>query len=201
MSNETESTGATADATGHEAALQSLAFISLVELEKDVFRGGVLVTDAQGKPLEFRCTSAIQPTAVQKTLYGGTLNAHMAVELTARPLLNAVKQEYDAVFVTQDDFIELRKAIKKPLLVVAKQGATLARQENAEEPTKSELLASPSGKFDPVVLTCHWQHADDIDQTLPNLGVLFSRFDLIEPFARIGSALTLLHEKGAVPNK
>ena len=201
MSNETESTGATVDATGHEAALQSLAFISLVELEKDVFRGGVLVTDAQGKPLEFRCTSAIQPTAVQKTLYGGTLNAHMAVELTARPLLNAVKQEYDAVFVTQDDFIELRKAIKKPLLVVAKQGATLATQENAEEPTKSELLASPSGKFDPVVLTCHWQHADDIDQTLPNLGVLFSRFDLIEPFARIGSALTLLHEKGAVPNK
>lgn len=201
MSNETESTGATADATGHEAALQSLAFISLVELEKDVFRGGVLVTDAQGKPLEFRCTSAIQPTAVQKTLYGGTLNAHMAVELTARPLLNAVKQEYDAVFVTQDDFIELRKAIKKPLLVVAKQGETLATQENAEEPSKSELLASPSGKFDPVVLTCHWQHAGDIDQTLPNLGVLFSRFDLIEPFARISSALTLLHEKGAVPNK
>ena len=105
------------------------------------------------------------------------------------------------MFVTQDDFIELRKAIKKPLLVVAKQGATLATQENEEEPTKSELLASPSGKFDPVVLTCHWQHADDIDQTLPNLGVLFSRFDLIEPFARIGSALTLLHEKGAVPNK
>ena len=201
MSYETESTGATAAATGHEAALQSLAFISLVELEKDVFRGGVLVTDAQGKPLEFRCTSAIQPTAVQKTLYGGTLNAHMAVELTARPLLNAVKQEYAAVFVTHDAFIELRNAIKNPQLVVAKQGATLATQENAEEPTKSELLASPSGKFDPVVLTCHWQHADDIDQTLPNLGVLFSRFDLIEPFARIGSALTLLHEKGAVPNK
>lgn len=197
MSNETESKGATAD----EATLRTLAFVSLVELEKDVFRGGVLVTDAQGKPLEFRCTSAIQPTAVQKTLYGSTLKAHMAVELTARPLLDALKEEYDAVFVTQDEFIELRKAIKKPLLVVTKQGSTLAAREDAETPAKSELLASPSGKFDPVVLTCHWQHADDINQTLPNLGVLFSRFDLVEPFARIGSALKLLHEKGAVPNR
>jgi hypothetical protein len=197
MSNETEPKGA----TGDEVAIRNLAFISLVEFEKDVFRGGVLVTDAQGKPLEFRCTSAIQPTAVQKTLYGGTLKAHMAVELTARPLLDAVKEKYDAVLVTQDDFIELRKTIKTPLLVVAKQGSTLATQEDAETPTKSELLASPSGKFEPVVLTCHWQYADDMNQTLPNLGALFSRFDLIEPFARIGSALTLLHEKGAVPNK
>lgn len=197
MNDKTESKGA----TGNEATLRTLAFVSLVELEKDVFRGGVLVTDAQGKPLEFRCTSAIQPTAVQKTLYGGTLKAHMAVELTARPLLSAVKEEYDAVFVTQDDFIELRKAIKKPLLVVAKQGATLATQGDAEAPAKSDLLASPSGKFEPIVLTCHWQHADDLDQTLPNLGVLFSRFDLIEPFDRIGSALRLLHEKGAVPNR
>jgi hypothetical protein len=181
--------------------LRTLAFIALAELEKDVFRGGVLVTDAQGKPLEFRCTSAIQPTAVQKTLYGGTLRAHMAVELTARPLLNAVKEKYDAVFVTQDDFIELRKAIQKPLLVVAKQGATLAAEQDTDTPVKSELLASPSGKFEPIVLTCHWEHADDIDATLPNLGTLFSRFDLIEPFERIANALKLLHEKGAVPNK
>ncbi len=181
--------------------LRALAFISIAELEKDVFRGGVLVTDAKGKPLEFRCTSAIQPTAVQRTLYGGTMRAHMAVELTARPLLNAVKEKYDAVFVTQDDFIELRKVIQKPLLVVTKQGATLAVEQNTETPVKSELLASPSGKFEPVVLTCHWEHADDIDATLPDLSTLFSRFDLIEPFERIGHALKLLHEKGAVLNK
>jgi len=184
-----------------ETPLRTLAFVSLVELKKDVFRGGVLVTDAQGKPLEFRCTSAIQPTAVQKTLYGETLGAHMAVELTARPLLNAVKEKYDAVFVMQGEFIELRKFIQKPLLVVAKQGATLAAQQDSENPVKSELLASPSGKFEPVVLTCHWQHADDIDGRLPYFGALFSRFDLIEPFARIGNALKLVHEKGAVPNK
>jgi len=73
MDNQTQPEGVVAADT----PLRTLAFLSLVELEKDVFRGGVLVTDAQGKPIEFRCTSAIQPTAVQKTLYGGTLRAHM----------------------------------------------------------------------------------------------------------------------------
>lgn len=186
---------------GDARPLRTFAFIALTELEKDVFRGGVLVTDAQGKPLEFRCTSAIQPTAVQKTLYGDTLKAHMAVELTARPLLKVVKEKYDAVFVAQDEFIELRKSIEKPLLVVLKQGSTLATQQESGNPAKSELLSSPSGKFEPVTLTCHWQHTSDIDSALPDLGNLFSRFDLIEPFARIGNALKLLHEAGVVPNK
>ena len=163
MSNETESTGATADATGHEAALQSLAFISLVELEKDVFRGGVLVTDAQGKPLEFRCTSAIQPTAVQKTLYGGTLNAHMAVELTARPLLNAVKQEYDAVFVTQDDFIELRKAIK-PL----RRSGRAQRWQESRRTDQKRASREPLRKVRPcrldVPLATRGRHRSDVAQ-------------------------------------
>lgn len=130
--------------------LRVLAFIALSEVDKDVFRGGVLVTDAQGKPLEFRCTSAIQPTAVQKTLYGGTLRAHMSVELTARPLLVALKEKYDAVLVTQDDFTELRKLIENPLLIVSKQGSTVATNKDSDNPTKSELLASSSGKFEPV---------------------------------------------------
>jgi hypothetical protein len=181
--------------------LRVLAFIALTELDKDVFRGGVLVTDAQGKPLEFRCTSAIQPTAVQKTLYGGTLRAHMCVELTARPLLDALKEKYDVVLVTQDEFIELRILIDKPLLIVSKQGSTVATQQQSDNPAKSELLSSPSGKFEPVTVTCHWQYADDTVAILPDLGSLFSRFNLIEPFTRIANALKLLHEKGVVPNR
>ena len=156
MDNQSEGAQPTTESDANP--LRALAFIALSELDKDVFRGGVLVTDAQGKPLEFRCTSAIQPTAVQKTLYGGTLPAHMAVELTARPLLAALKEKYDAVLVTRDDFIELRKLIEKPLLIVSKQGSTVATQQESDNPAKSELLASPSGKFEPVTVTCHWQH-------------------------------------------
>jgi hypothetical protein len=199
MDNQTQVTQPAAE--GDATPLRTLAFIALNELEKDVFRGGVLVTDAQGKPLEFRCTSPIQPTAVQKTLYGGTLRAHMSVELTARPLLAALKEKHDAVIVTQDDFLELRRLIAQPLLIVSKQGSKVATQQDPDNPAKSELLSSPTGKFEPVTVTCHWQHPEDIDATTANLASIFSRFDLVEPFARITNALKLLHEKGVVTNK
>ncbi len=121
------------------------------------------MTDAYGKPLEFRCTSAIQPTAVQKTLYGDTLRSHMSVELTAQPLLAALKEKPDVVLVSQDAFIELRRRIDSPFLIVSKQGAIVATQQDADKSTKSKLLSSLSGKFDPVTVTCHWQYPGDID--------------------------------------
>jgi hypothetical protein len=181
--------------------LERLAFIALNEVEKGVFRGGALVTDMRGKPLEFRCTSAIQPTAVQKTLYGDTLRGHMCVELTARPLLSALNETPQAVLVTQRDFMDLRKFVDSPLLLVAKQGQALAEKESDGSQARSELLASPSGRFEPVTVTCHWQHPEDTAATREDLGNLFSRFDLTEPFARIANALALLHEKNVVPDK
>lgn len=177
---------------------QTIAFITLIELDGDVLRGGVLVTDSQGKPLEFRCTSAIQPTTVQKALYGNTLRSHISIELTARPLLNALSEKYDVVIVMQEDFIELRTLIEKPLLMVSKQGSSVALQQESNNTPKSKLLASPSGKFEPLIVTVHWQFADDIDADLSSL---FARFDLIEPFKRIDNALKLLHEKGAVKDR
>ena len=60
-----------------EEELNNLAFVALAEVEEGVLRGGILVTDAQGKPVEFRCTSPIRPNAVQRTLYGGTLMTHI----------------------------------------------------------------------------------------------------------------------------
>ena len=71
--------------------LRYLAYIILADVEDGVLRGGILVTDAHGKPVEFRCTSPIRPNAVQRTLYGGTLMPHIAVELVGVPLVHAVQ--------------------------------------------------------------------------------------------------------------
>jgi hypothetical protein len=171
-----------------------LAFIYLCELEKDHYRGGILITDDQGKPLEFRCTSPIQPTAVQKTLYGGTLQAHMAIELSAKPLLKAAMEKPDTILVAQEEFSELRKSEDTPMLIVSKQGATLAQNET-DKPATSELLASQSGKFEPIVVVSHWAYPGDLETTRLNLAGLFSKFDLTEPFERIRNALRLVHEK------
>lgn len=179
-----------------EMEVNKLAFIGLKEVETGVFRGGALVTNQHGKPLEFRCTTAIKPTSVQKTLYGGTLHAHICVELIARPLFTALQEDPDVIIAKEADFIELRPSVEDPLLIVAKQGESFATEEKISEKAKKELLDSQSGRFEPITLTTHWQYHQDVACTLPNLRNMFARFDLIEPFSRIDNALALLHEKG-----
>jgi hypothetical protein len=178
-------------------SLEKLAFLTLVEVDKGVFRGGVLVTDAHGKPLEFRCTSSIQPTPVQRTLYGNTLRAHLAAELTGRPLLAAIHDHYDAVLTDGEEFSELRRELSRPLLLLSQQGASVAVDTSTESDTGRELLTNIAGKFAPIIVTVHSEYQDDMVKARVHLNKLFCVFDLMEPFARINNAIKFLHEKGA----
>jgi hypothetical protein len=178
--------------------LNYLAFIAMTEVEDDVLRGGILITDAHGKPVEFRCTSPIRPNAVQRTLYGSTLMPHIAVELVGKPLIQAVQSSPDVVLVQQDEFLPMRTRCEKPLLLARRQGEDIQLSEKSGKRRPEELFSSPSGKFAPVVVTCHWDYPNDIVQCKECLGWMFSNCDLIEPFERVKTALETLHEQGVL---
>src|SRR5438552_17261166 len=75
-----------------------VAFLGYLEFDNSAsYRGAILVTDDWGKPLEFRCTPPVKPTAVQRTLYGSTLTSHLLVALIEKPLMYSLKEE-PAVF-------------------------------------------------------------------------------------------------------
>ena len=75
-----------------------VALLGYLEFDNSAsYRGAILVTDDWGKPLEFRCTAPVKPTAVQRTLYGSTLTPHLLVALIAKPLMDALNEE-PAVF-------------------------------------------------------------------------------------------------------
>jgi len=175
---------------------ENLGFITLEEVEEGVLRGGILITDAHGKPVEFRCTSPIRPNAVQRTLYGGTLMPHIAVELVGKPLVRAVQASPDLVLVQQEEFLLLRSKCEKPVLLARRQGEDMQLSEESGKSQPEEVLSSLSGKFAPVVVTCHWDYPDDIVQCKERLGWMFSNCDLVEPFERVKTALTTLHEQG-----
>jgi hypothetical protein len=175
----------------------TLGFMAVLEIEDDVFRGGILVTDSRGKPLEFRCTSPIHPNNVQKTLYGWTLKPHISVTLVGIPLLRGVTQSPDIMMVSQSEFLEMRPDIDKPVLLLSKQGAAMTLAEGTELRVLRELVTSPSGRFDPIVATCHWEHGPDL-RIIERLRAVCSTIDLMEPFDRINTALKFVHEKGAL---
>jgi len=75
-----------------------VALVGYLEFDNSgSYRGAILVTDDWGKPLEFRCTAPVKPTAVQRTLYGSTLTPHLLVALIVEPLMEALNAE-PAVF-------------------------------------------------------------------------------------------------------
>lgn len=184
-------------AVGQAGEIRILGFMALAEIEDDIFRGGILVTDSSGKPIEFRCTSPIQPNNVQKTLYGQTLWPHIAVTLVGLPLCQGVTESLDVVIVNQSDFLEMRPETQKPLLLLTKQGEAMTLAEGGELKAVRELITSPSGKFEPVVATCHWEYGHDL-HLIERLRTTCSAIDLLEPFERISSALKFVHEKGAL---
>jgi hypothetical protein len=176
-----------------QSKLSTLAFISLNENAKDTFRGGILVTDVRGKPIEFRCTSAIQPNAVQKTLYGSTLWPYMAVELMGLPLIRSVVERPHVIIIQQPEFIDVRSAVEQPVLLLSRQGSTLAVAEDGNQ-APTELINSPSGKFEPIVVTSHEGYGSDLE-IVRDLRERCTAMDLMEPFERIRKAIEFVHQK------
>ena len=65
-----------------------IGFLALYETSpRDGYLGAILITDLQGVPQEFRCTHPVKPTALQKPLYGNTLEPYIAVDLCGIPLI------------------------------------------------------------------------------------------------------------------
>ncbi len=83
-----EVTGTAAESTRApiQPGLIHLGFLT-IQQEQGAWLGGFLVTNAWARPLEFRLTSAVQPSRVQQILYGPTLEPHLVADLIAKTLL------------------------------------------------------------------------------------------------------------------
>lgn len=93
-----------------------LMFLTSRKFESNnAVRGAFLLTDAETKPLEFRCTNPIRPTQLQKMLYGDILEQYILVELIGQPLVKTVKDEPDLILVSDFSFLDLEQKSTFPL--------------------------------------------------------------------------------------
>ena len=172
-----------------------LAFLGCSEFDEG-YRGGVLVTDEWGKPLEFRCTAPVHPNPVQRTLYGRTLLPHIAVELIGVPLLGILQEKPEIVIIQDEIFFDVRRDIEVPVVRLRRQGEEVTVNDSSDSakitPT---VMDSPSGKFQPIVMEAHREFAQDSAAWRYQLNDLFGRWDLIEPFDRLTKALEYVHQQ------
>jgi len=192
----------------------NIVYLDLGTFDEDrVLRGGALVTDPSTEPLEFRCTSAVRPTTLQRILWGARLDGHVAANLIGLPLLRKISQEYGLVVVKKSDFLEVRLGIEQPVILMLRDSEiefdppdTRTNKDWAQDLDEGRdqadirgeseaVLANPAGKFEPVVLQCHPRFPNDRSKARETLAPIFGQRDVFEPFSRIAEALDTVHEQ------
>lgn len=173
----------------------AFGYLTMTELSPGLYRGGLLLVDHDGKPKDFRCTSAIRPNAIQKVLYGGTLSGHMALELCGEPLLNAAPEMPGLLLVDDQQLLALRKEAGCPVIWARRQSDLVADTSSGPGCGESRLIASPAGLYDSLLVCGHREYTGDLEAGVPLLEELGSAVDPLEPFERIAAALKLVQEK------
>lgn len=154
--------------------------------------GAILVTDERGYPLEFRCTTPVRPTAIQKTLYGALLKPYVSVELCGKRLLAEVQRKPALVVTPSQDLLPLSSE-QVPIVTVLRAGEVIETESLAKSLDR-ERVESASGRFQPVILLSRPDQQQELAPAKAILNELFRNFDLLEPFDRIKTALKALAE-------
>ena len=169
----------------------NLMFLASQRFENgEAFRGAFLITDNNTTPLEFRCTSPVRPTNLQKTLYGRILEQHIVINLIGLPLIRSPKNKFNLILVREPLFLELRPHIDIPMLRIFKD-----TEDDSVTGEKPLLISSESGKFEPVLIAAHHEFVDEREIMRASLNDIFQRRSLLEPFERIAIALNQVHDQ------
>ena len=167
--------------------LQKIAFLETFTMEENGgIMGGILVTDADTKPIEFRVTAPIKPSSFQKTLYGDVLHEHILVELISVPLLSAINEQIDVILVKDPFFLGANN----------KQGIRVVRVMNEDDEQKNgksaQELASTNGHPKTFVETSK-KFESELAEIKTKLSPIAEHRNLIEPFDRLKAACEQVH--------
>ena len=162
----------------------TLAFLTVVQ-EPTGWLGGYLVTNAWGRPLEFRLTTAVQPNRVQAALYGPTLAEYLLADLIGKALVEKTATKPDLIVTDAAAALGLRSRIDIPVLAV--------RPEAEPAPADAARLTHPRSSA-PLWLPARFE------SDRPAVAELLERVDpavdLAEPFARIREAVAEARKMG-----
>ena len=161
----------------------NLGFLTVLQ-ENGSYLGGYLVTNAWGRPLEFRLSSAVQPNKVQQILYASTLVPYVCGDLIGKALVERAGVPVGLVVTTCEPALDLRLKLEAP--VVALLPADDGRSGETVVP-----LANGRGK-----LLCHPRHPGDAEAVRKVLADVDGCMDVTEPFARVKEAIAEARKTG-----
>lgn len=172
-----------------------LGFFELLKTaDEKGYIGALLVTDRAGKPEEFRVTYPTKPTAVQRHLYGASLEPHVGVVLSAVPLYQELKtrQELSLIVLRSPLFLDLGTRVPCHVVSLERVGEKLS-VVSGDTRAQDIKISSRVGTFAPVRPVFPQNYtAERCQQVVSLVQECFDTLDLLEPFERIRLAVASL---------
>ena len=153
-----------------------LGFMETMEVDGRGHIGGLLITNQNGRPLEFQCTTPVKPNRTQEILFGDTLRSWLLGELIGSTLLDRVAIKPNVIITSDPNLLELRNHTSIPVACAADAKSRLAEQGGT-------LRIGGS------ILRCHGNHEHDADLLSKQKHLIPNSANLAEPLERVREAL------------
>jgi len=167
-----------------------IAFIGVFAASEDgTYVGAAMVTNERGYPSELRVTTTVRPSAVQRALYGESLERYVSAELIVGRLAGELQQRPTVGVVNR--LVSLDAVSPFPLGFVG-DGESLVLREGSYAFQQLENTLDPAA---PVTVV-----AADNDACVAvseALGPILRYFDPLGAFERMQTALRVLAESDA----
>lgn len=160
--------------------------MAAVEVDGRGCVGGLLVTNHNGRPLEFQCTTPVKPDRTQEILYGRTLKSWLLGELIGKTLLERVSIKPEMVFVGDPALLELREHTEIPVACTNNK----AKPSAADSAPGSVGVENTAGsELGGRRLVFHERHPGDAQFVSRKSHLVPGQADLEEPLERVREAL------------
>lgn len=159
----------------------ALAFLTVIQ-DATGWVGGYLVTNAWGRPMEFRLTSAVQPNRVQTVLYGPTLDEYLHADVIGKALVEKTSIRPDLIVTDVPAMLGLRSRVDIPVIGILK-GDPADAMAFSHPRCSVPLLIAPKFVSDESTIV---NRLEGVDPAI----------DLAEPFDRIREAVAEARKMG-----
>lgn len=97
------------------------------------FIGAYMVTNEKGYPQEFRITTPVKPTAIQRAIYGDELHAYVSQELVAAALLKDAEVPVELIVIQDGPLRTFVPPNQLPLAILARSdGVTIGVSDHLQ---------------------------------------------------------------------
>jgi hypothetical protein len=158
--------------------------------EKDSYLGGMMIVDERGIPIEFKYTDIINPTKLQKVLYGDVLEKYLKEEVIMGNLVEKIENKADIYFVDKLENQVLSKFVNEGVAVIRdSQSKALENIGEFEFVKENEAIIQIDERQSPIRAILEDGRGNELVNKIVALGL---EGNIIEPFDRVEEALRLI---------